>query len=69
MYIPKVLKLETKLKISLRSKSVPVKIFDLKGNFIRKFPSIRRSTAEYLDISPKGLMRYLNENKSYFKDN
>jgi group I intron endonuclease len=73
---PKVPKLETKLKISLRSKGVPVKIFDLKGNLISKFPSIR-STAEYLDISPKGLMRYLDENKtyngfiikSYFKDN
>lgn len=48
---------------SLRSKGVPVIIFDLKGNLIRKFPS--RSTAEYLDISPKGLMRYLDENKSY----
>lgn len=61
---PKVLKLETKLKISLRSKGVPVKVFYLKGNFIIKFPWIR-STAEYLGISQKGLMRYLDENKSY----
>jgi group I intron endonuclease len=61
---PKVLKLETKLKISLISKGVPVKVFDLKGNLIRKFPSIR-STAGYLGISQKGLMRYLDENKSY----
>jgi hypothetical protein len=36
----------------------------LKGNFIIKFPWIR-STAEYLGISQKGLMRYLDENKSY----
>jgi len=73
---PKVVKLETKLKISLRSKGVPVKVFDLKGNLIRNFRSIR-STAIYLGISQKGLMRYLDENKSYngyiiksyFKDN
>ena len=43
---PKVLK----LKISLRSRGIPVKVFDLKSNLIIKFPSIR-STGEYLGIS------------------
>jgi group I intron endonuclease len=55
---PKVIKLETKLKISLRSRGVPVKVFDLKGNLIREFPSIR-STADYLGLHAKSLMRYL----------
>jgi NUMOD1 domain-containing protein len=53
--VPKVLKLETKLKISLRSKGLPVKVFDLKGNLMIKFSSIK-SIAEYLGISQKGLM-------------
>ena len=61
---PKVVTSETRLKISLRSKGVPVKVFDLKNSLIKEFPSIK-STAEHFGLSHKSIGRYLDKNKSY----
>jgi hypothetical protein len=44
------MKLETKLKLSLIYKGVPVKIFDDKNNFIKEFPIIV-IVAKYFKIS------------------
>jgi len=48
--IPKVLKLETKLKISLGSKGVPVKVFDKSNNLIKEFTAITNA-AKYFGVS------------------
>lgn len=62
--IPRVVKPETRLKMSLRSQGVPVKIFDTSNQFVREFPTIR-STAQFFGISDRGLSRYLDNNKPY----
>ncbi len=70
--IPKVLKLETKLKISLGSKGVPVKVFDKSNNLIKEFTAITNA-AKYFGVSIRTIGWYLDKDKSYkgyiFKSN
>jgi group I intron endonuclease len=73
---PKSIKTETRLKLSLRSHGVSVKIFDSSKKLVKEFPTIT-STAVYFGISNRTVSRYLNKNYSYngytfiskFKDN
>jgi hypothetical protein len=44
------MRFETKLKLSLVSIGVNVKVFDKENNFIKEFPSIN-SAAKYYDVS------------------
>jgi NUMOD3 motif/NUMOD1 domain len=60
----KSLSLETKIKLFLRSKDVPVKIFDNKNNFIKRFTTMT-SAANHFNISIKTVDRYLDKNTSY----
>jgi len=70
--IPKIIKLETRLKLSLRSQGVPIKVFNTSTKFVKEFPTIT-SAAKYFDLSDKSLNRYIDKNKSYngytFKSN
>jgi hypothetical protein len=69
-------RLETKLSMSLRCKGVSVKVFDKSNNLINEFTTIT-SVAKYFDVSIRTLGRYLDKDKSYngfvlkskFKDN
>jgi group I intron endonuclease len=72
---PKRLKEETKLKLSIRSRGVSIKIFDCSNKFIKQFPTIT-SAAKYFNISNRTVSRQLDKNipymgyifKSYIKD-
>ena len=63
---------ETKLKMSLRTKGVRVKVFDLENNLIKEFPTMI-SLALYLGISTRTVGRYLDNDIPYknyiFKSN
>jgi hypothetical protein len=61
---PKVVTLETKIKISLRSQGVSVKVFYLSNNFINEFPSTT-SLAKHFNISTRTVGRYLNKDIVY----
>ncbi len=50
IYIMPKMRFETKLKLSLVSIGVNVKVFDKENNFIKEFPSIN-SAAKYYDVS------------------
>ena len=56
--------LETRLKLSIRSRGVCIKVFDSSNNLIDKFPNIT-SVANYFNISNRTVGRYLDKNKSY----
>jgi group I intron endonuclease len=56
--------LETRLKLSVRSRGVCVKVFDSSNNLTNEFPSIT-SVANYFNISNRTVGRYLDKNKSY----
>ena len=56
--------METRLKLSIRSHGVCVKVFNSSNNLINVFPSIM-SVANYFNISNRTLSRYLDKNKSY----
>jgi group I intron endonuclease len=60
----RVVKFETKLKLSLRTKGVPIKVFDLSNNLINEFPSMI-SVGRYFNISSRTVGRYLDKDKSY----
>lgn len=60
----KPLSLETKIKLSLKSKGVPVEIFDNKNNFIKRFTTMT-SVANHFNISIRTVGRYLDKNTSY----
>ena len=60
----KIFSLDTKRKLSLRSKGVPVEIFDNKNKFIKRFPTMT-STANHFNISSRTVGRYLDKNTSY----
>ena len=72
---PKVIKAETRLKLSLRTRGVCVKVFDSSNKYIKEFPNIT-SAAKYFNISNRTVSRYLDKNifyqgyifKSYNKD-
>ena len=60
----KIIGLETRLKLSVRSRGVCVKVFESSKNLINEFPSIT-SVANYFNISNRTVGRYLDKNKSY----
>jgi GIY-YIG catalytic domain/NUMOD1 domain len=60
----KIITLEPKLKLSLRSHGVIVKVFDTSGNLINEF-STMTSVAKYFNLSVKIVGRYLDKNVSY----
>jgi hypothetical protein len=55
--------LEAKLKLSLTSKGINVRIFDDFNNFIKEFYSIK-ATSDYFNISPQTLHKILRNNLS-----
>lgn len=67
---------ETRLKLSLRSIGLIIKIYDSEHNFITEFPSIK-STAKYIGVSDTTIKRVLYKDipyknytfKSEIKDN
>jgi len=61
---PKVVKAETRLKLSLRSHGLSVKVFDKSNNLIKQFPTIT-SVAKYFNISDTTVSRYLDKDISY----
>ncbi len=73
---PKIIGSETKLKLSLRSHGVPIKVFDKSNNLIKQFPTMT-SAANYFGIHRRTIGNYLDKNKFYneyafrsnFKDN
>jgi hypothetical protein len=62
--IPRIIKLETRLKLSLKNKSVPIKVFNTSNKFVKEFPTIT-SAAKYFYLINKSLNRYIDRNKSY----
>jgi group I intron endonuclease len=61
---PKIITVETRLKLSLRSHGVCIKIFDESNNLVNEFPSIT-SAAKYFNISNRTVGRYLDKNTLY----
>lgn len=61
---PKVVTLETKIKVSLRSQGVSVKVFDSSNNLINEFPS-KISLAKHFNISTRTVGRYLDKDIVY----
>jgi len=63
---------ETKLKMSLRSRGVKVKVFDINNNLIKEFPTMI-SVALHFTVSSRTIGRYLDKNIPYngfiFKSN
>jgi hypothetical protein len=62
--IPKILTDETKLRKSLRSRGISVKIFDKSNNFVNEFPTIR-SAAKYLGVTSTTVSNIFKTGKSY----
>lgn len=60
----KVIKSETKLKLSCRSQGISVKIFDQSNNLVNQFPTMT-SAAKYLCVSDRTIRRILETGKSY----
>lgn len=56
--------LETKLKLSLRSTGLIVKVYDNSNNFIKKFFSIR-DTAKHFNVSVCFICKYIDNNRNY----
>ena len=61
---PKVIKLETRKKLSLRSQGVIVKVFDKSNNLVKDFPTIT-SAALYFGVNRRTISRYLDKDKFY----
>jgi group I intron endonuclease len=61
---PRVVTIDTRLKLSLRSQGVKIKVLDKSNNLVKEFPTIS-STAKYFGLSNKALSRYINNNKYY----
>ena len=55
--IPRIVTSETRLKLSLRSQGVPIKVFNTSNKFIKEFPTIT-SAAKYFDVSNRSLHMY-----------
>jgi NUMOD1 domain len=55
---------ETKLKLSIVSIGVNVKVFDKKDNLIKEFPSIN-SAAKYFDVSSNTISKAIKKGTSY----
>jgi group I intron endonuclease len=61
---PKHITPETKLKRSLRTPGVKVKVFDIKNKLVKEFPTMT-SVALHFNISSRTVGRYLDKDKSY----
>jgi group I intron endonuclease len=61
---PKVIKVVTKLKLSLRSQGVSVKFFDKSNDLIKEFPTIT-SAASHFGVNRRTISRYLDKDKLY----
>jgi len=61
---PRIVTMDTILKLSLRSRGVSVKVFDKSNNLVKEFPTIT-STAIYFGISNKTVSKYINSSRSY----
>ena len=68
----KIIESETKLKLSLKSHGVPIKVFDKLNNLIKEF-STMTSAANYYGVHRRTIGRYLDKNRFYneyiFKSN
>lgn len=60
----KVVTNETKIKLSIRSSGVKVKVFNKSGSFINEFSTIKNA-AKYLNLEPKTLNRIFETGISY----
>jgi hypothetical protein len=56
--------IETRLKMSLRTHGVKIKVFDKFNNLVNKFPTII-SVANYFNVSSRTIGRYLDNDKTY----
>lgn len=63
-YSSKIVTSYTKLKLSLRSQGVKVKIFDSSKNFINEFPNIK-SAAQYVGVKYTTISKIYNTGISY----
>jgi group I intron endonuclease len=55
---------ETKLKMSLRTRGVKVKVFNLNNNWVKEFPTMN-SVALHFGISTRTVGRYLDKDTTY----
>jgi hypothetical protein len=62
--IPKIITDETRLRKSLRSRGISVKIFYKKGNLVHTFPTIT-SAAKYLGVTSTTVSNIFKTGKSY----
>lgn len=62
--IPKIITNETRLRKSLRSSGISVKVLDKKGNLVYTFPTIR-SAAKYLGVTSITVSNIFKTGKSY----
>jgi hypothetical protein len=60
----KLITVETRLKLSLRSHGVCIKVIDLSKNLIKEYPSMS-SVGKHFNISYKTVGRYLDKDTSY----
>ena len=61
---PKTIKLETRLKLSLRSHGVSVEIYAKSNNLIKQLTTMT-SAAKYFGVNRRTIGRYLDKNKIY----
>jgi group I intron endonuclease len=61
---PKVMGIETRLKLSLRSQGVCVRVFDKSNNLVNSFPTMT-SAALYFGLSIRTIGRYLDKDTNY----
>jgi group I intron endonuclease len=62
---PKIFTAETRLKMSLRTHGVKVKIFDKSNNLVNKFPTMI-SVAKHFNVSSRTIGRYLDKDKPLY---
>lgn len=55
---------ESKLRLSLTSRGIIIKVFDNSKNLVMKFYSIRKA-AEYFNVTIPFISKYINKNKRY----
>ena len=58
------MRIETKLKLSLVSIGVNVKVFDMENKFIKEFPSINKA-AKYFDVSSTTINTAIKKARPY----
>ena len=61
---PKIIKLETRLKLSLNSNGIRIKVFDKSNKIFKEFYTLTNA-ANYFNVSSSTISRYLNKDKLY----